>query len=94
MSVATQTLEHACHMPCPDLGCYSLDAEQKAVGLAGLQKTRAYLKELQLEQLRKEHKKLTAEANHEDTTQQRRTRISQELSKISSKAQRITERWS
>ncbi len=49
MSVATQTLGEPCHMPCPDLGCYSLNAVQKARGLENLQNVRHSLKERQLE---------------------------------------------
>ncbi|MFG0773066.1 hypothetical protein ACF8PD_14670 [Vibrio plantisponsor] len=94
MSVAIQSFETACHKPCPDMPCYSLDAEQKAKGLVALQKARSYVKEVQLERLRKQHKELTAEANREDTTTQRKMRISEELKRINTQAQRVSERWS
>ncbi len=94
MSVAIQTSKPACHRDCPDMPFHSLNAEQKAKGLAALQKARSYLKEVQLDRLRKQHKALTDEANHEDTTTQRKMRISEELKRINTQAQRISERWS
>lgn len=93
MSVDIQSFETVCHQPCPDMPCYSLNAEQKAKGLAALEKTRGYLKELQLERLRVQHKKLTDEANREDTTKQRKMRISEELKRINTQAQRVNQRW-
>ncbi len=97
MSVAIQTSKPskpACHKACPDMPFHSLNAEQKAKGLAALQKVRSDLKESQLKRLRDQHKALTAEANHEDTTQQRKMRIAFELERINTQAQRISERWS
>ncbi len=91
---ATHTFTEPCHMPCPDMSCYSLNAEQKAKGLAGLQKARAYVREVQLKKLRHQHQELTAEANHADTTLQRKLRIAEELKKISSQARQVQERWS
>lgn len=91
---ATHTFTAPCHMPCPDMSCYSLNAEQKAKGLAGLQKARAYVREVQLKQLRQKHQELTAEANHEGTSLQRKLRIAEELKKLSNQARNIQERWS
>ncbi|AGN34195.1 hypothetical protein VPPG_00070 [Vibrio phage VD1] len=94
MSVAIQSFETACHKPCDDMPCYSLNAEQKAKGLAALQKVRSDLKESQLKRLREQHKALTAEANHEDTSQQRKMRIEFELARINTQAKRVNQRWS
>lgn len=94
MSVAIQSSKPACHRACPDMPCYSLDAEQKAKGLVALQKARSYVKEVQLERLRKQHKELTAEASREDTTKQRKVLISEELKRINTQAQRVNQRWS
>ena len=94
MSVAIQSSKPACHRDCPDMPFHSLNAEQKAKGLAALQKVRSDLKESQLERLREQHKALTAEANHEDTSQQRKMRIEFELARINTQAKRVNQRWS
>ncbi|EKO3911109.1 hypothetical protein RC856_003830 [Vibrio fluvialis] len=94
MSVATQIFAEPCHMPCPDLGCYSLNAAQKAKGLANLQNVRHSLKERQLEPLRTKRQELVTKANHEDTSQLERARIAEEIQRIDRQAQRIQERWS
>ncbi|MBY7883435.1 hypothetical protein KW425_06945 [Vibrio fluvialis] len=94
MSVATQIFAEPCHMPCPDLGCYSLNAAQKARGLENLQNVRHSLKERQLEPLRTKRQELVTKANHEDTRQIERARIADEIQRIDRQAQRIQERWS
>lgn len=94
MSVATQIFAEPCHMPCPDLGCYSLNAAQKARGLENLQNVRHSLKERQLEPLRTKRQELVTKANHEDTRQLERARIADEIQRIDRQAQRIQERWS
>ncbi|ELO1812407.1 hypothetical protein QXB70_002104 [Vibrio fluvialis] len=94
MSVATQIFAEPCHKPCPDLGCYSLNAAQKARGLENLQNVRHSLKERQLEPLRTKRQELVAKANHEDTRQLERARIAEEIQRIDRQAQRIQERWS
>lgn len=94
MSVATQIFAEPCHMPCPDLGCYSLNAAQKARGLENLQNVRHSLKERQLEPLRAKRQELVAKANHEDTRQLERARIVEDIQRIDRQAQRIQERWS
>ncbi|EKO3553626.1 hypothetical protein H9W00_002116 [Vibrio fluvialis] len=94
MSVATQIFAEPCHMPCPDLGCYSLNAAQKARGLENLQNVRHSLKERQLEPLRTKRQELVTKANHEDTSQLERARIAEEIQRIDRQAQRIQERWS
>ncbi|MCG6368678.1 hypothetical protein, partial [Vibrio fluvialis] len=76
------------------LGCYSLNAAQKAKGLANLQNVRHSLKERQLEPLRTKRQELVAKANHEDTRQLERARIAEEIQRIDRQAQRIQERWS
>ncbi len=86
--------ETACHKPCPDMPFHSLNAAQKAKGLDRLQKVRADLLEKQLEPLRTKRTELVAKANHEDTNELERTRISREINQIDNRAQRIQQRWS
>lgn len=90
----THTPKAACHRECPDLACYSLNAEQKAQGLINLQKVRSSLKEKQLQPLRVQRKELVAQATHQDTSAVEQARISKEIRRIDSQAQRISERWS
>ncbi|MGY2573183.1 hypothetical protein [Vibrio sp. C8] len=94
MSVAIQTSKPACHRACPDMPCYSLSPQQKTVGLAGLQKARETVREKLLDGLRKQHKKLTAEAELEDTSELRKRRILEELGRLQRQADRIKDRWS
>ncbi len=94
MSVALSSFETACHKPCPDMPHHSLNAAQKAKGLACLQKVRADLREKQLQPLRQQRTELAEKAKHEDTSPLERTRLSKEIDRIDRTAQRITERWS
>ncbi len=94
MSVVLDSFETACHRPCPDMPYHSLNAAQKAKGLARLQEVRADLREKQLQPLRKQRTELATKANHEDTSTLERTRLIKEIDRIDRAAQRITERWS
>lgn len=91
---AAQTDIPACHRACPDLACYSLNAEQKAKGLENLRKVRYSLGEKLVEPLRKQFRELEALSEHEDTPELTRMRLEVEMKQLENKANRIKERWS
>ncbi|MGF1842479.1 hypothetical protein L4C39_04690 [Vibrio clamense] len=93
MSVAIQTLDNPCHQPCPDMPFHSLTREQKERGLTFLQRTRNELRDRQLTSLRETRAKLQAQERNSDSITEQ-MRISKEIRKIDSQANRVIERWS
>ncbi len=94
MSVALSSFETACHRPCPDMPHHSLNAAQKAKGLACLQKVRAELYEKKVAPLLKRKAELEAKLTDVNLEQLARNRIEREIKQINNQGQRIKERWS
>jgi hypothetical protein len=88
-----QPFETLCHRPCPDLSCYSLNAEQKAAGLKNLSRVRANLRETLLAPLRTSRRELQARLKNTDIPHEA-AQLTRQIRKIDEQAVSISKRWS